>query len=183
VAAADIFLTGESATSINLLHVLLREFVGGQVPVCRVADAPVEQLVTAGASALLIGDRALRLARNVPAGLQVYDLGELWERFTGLPFVFGLWIVRRETYLNRRAEVLAFRRQLDRALGQSFSNLEALAAATAANGPLSPAELVAYWRTVSYALSPAHLEGLRRFFALCCRHGLLAEAPELLFTA
>lgn len=182
IADTRIFLTGESATSINLMMVLLREFLGaGQVD-CRVPEAPVEELVSAGASALLIGDRALRMARNLPNGTKIYDLGELWQRFTGLPFVFGLWIVRRNVYLARRDEILTFRRQLDQALRLAFADLEGLAAAAAPGSPLAPAELAAYWRTVSYELTPAHLSGLRRFFALCCRHGLLSAEPELHFT-
>jgi chorismate dehydratase len=182
VAGGEIYLTGESATSVNLMNILLREFYGAGEIVCRVPAVPVEELVAAGASALLIGDRALQLARSVPAGTQIYDLGELWQRVTGLPFVFGLWIVRREAWLTRRAEILTFRQRLDQALRLAFADLEGLAASGVPGSPLAPGELVAYWRTVSYELTPVHLEGLRKFFALCCRHGLLAEEPELCFT-
>jgi len=182
VAEKEIFLTGESATSINLMKVLLSEFMGAGTMDCRVPEKPVEELVAAGSSVLLIGDRALRMVRTAPKGMRIYDLGALWQRFTGLPFVFGLWIVRRSTYLARRDEVLAFRRQLDQALHLAFDDLETLAASSAQGSPLAPAELVAYWRTVSYQLTPAHLDGLRKFFALCCRHGLLHEEPPLRFT-
>ncbi len=182
VAEKEIFLTGESATSVNLMKVLLREFMGAGAMDCRVPETPVEELLADGASALLIGDRALRMARTLPEEMRVYDLGALWQRFTGLPFVFGLWIVRRSTYLARRGEVLAFRRQLDQALHLAFADLEPLAVSAAQGSPLSPAELVAYWQTVSYQLTPAHLDGLRKFFALCCRHGLLPEEPQLCFT-
>ena len=182
VAGEEIFLTGESATSINLMKVLLHEFMGAGVIDCRVPEEPVEDLVSAGASALLIGDRALRMARAVPKEMQVYDLGALWQRFTGLPFVFGLWIVRKSAYLDRRGDILDFRRQLDQALQLAFADLEVLASAAPPDSPLAPAELVEYWRTVSYQLTPAHLDGLKKFFVLCCRHGLLNEVPELNFT-
>lgn len=182
VAGEEIALTGESATSVNLLQVLLREFCGAARVSCRVPSAPVEEAIAAGGSALLIGDRALRAACHPPVGCGVYDLGELWQRFTGLPFVFGLWIVREDSYLARRAEILAFRRQLDQALELAFADLAGMAAAVPPGGPLGPAELVKYWRAVSYQLTPRHLAGLQKFFALCVKHGLLAEEPELRFT-
>ena len=51
---AEIALTGESATSVNLLRVLLREFYGLQRVRFAVPDGPVEPLVAAGRPALLI---------------------------------------------------------------------------------------------------------------------------------
>lgn len=181
VAREEIFLTGESATSVNLMQVLLREYVGNGEVNCHVPEGSVEAKVASGASALLIGDRALRMARGLPAGMQVYDLGELWHRFTGLPFVFGLWIVRRQAYLAHRDDILRFRGQLDRALRLAFDDLEAIAAVEARDLGLTPAELADYWRTVSYELTPSHLEGLKTFFALCRKYGLLQEEPELCF--
>ena len=184
VAGQEIALTGESATSVNLLQILLREFCGAPRVSCRVPDGPVEAVVAAGGSALLIGDRALRAAGQLPAGGRVYDLGELWWRFTGLPFVFALWIVREESYLARREAILAFRHQLDDALRLAFADLDNMAAAVAPGSPLAPGELAGYWRTaVSYRFTPAHLAGLRKFFALCVKHGLLAEEPEIRFVA
>jgi chorismate dehydratase len=164
------------------MKVLLQEFLGAGEVRCQEASVSGEEVVAAGGNALLIGDRALRASRSLPEGMQVYDLGALWQRFTGLPFVFGLWIVRRNVYAVRRAEILRFRRQLDQALQMAFADLDGMAHEVAAGGPLEAAELAAYWRTVSYELTPAHLEGLKTFFALCCRHGLLAEEPELCFT-
>jgi chorismate dehydratase len=182
LGAEAIALTGESATSVNLLQVLLREYCGAGRLTCRVPAEPVEEVLAAGGSALLIGDRALRAACRPPPGSMVYDLGKLWWQFTGLPFVFGLWIVRREACLTRCAEIVTFRHQLDQALQWAFADLAGMAAAVAPGGPLAPDELVSYWQTVSYHLSPAHLAGLRKFFALCVKYQLLPEEPEIRFT-
>jgi chorismate dehydratase len=181
VASEEIALTGESATSVNLLGVLLREFFGAAQVSCKVPQTPVEDVLAAGGSALLIGDRALRAARNLPQGMHAYDLGELWWQHTGLPFVFALWIVRRHAYVDKPGEIREFCRQLGLALELAFADLAGMAAAVASGSPLGAEELADYWRTVSYRLTPAHLAGLRRFFALCAKHGLLVEEPELLF--
>ena len=97
LAGTEVAITGESATSINLLKILLSEFCGINDVSFRVPSGEVEELLNGGTSALLIGDRALAAAKDCPPGFQMTDLGALWYHFTGLPFVFALWILRRET--------------------------------------------------------------------------------------
>lgn len=82
----SITVTPESATAAKLLQILLT------------AHWKVDVKLVAGEhparSRLLIGDSALKTAESRPPGF-VYDLGEIWKRFTGRDFVFGLWCVRR----------------------------------------------------------------------------------------
>lgn len=182
VAREQIALTAESATSINLLQVLLKEYCGAREVTCSVPGVPVEEIVADGGSALLIGDRALRTADRLSGGMLVYDLGDLWCRFTGLPFVFALWIVRRLAFVEHPQAIRTFRSQLQQSLSMAFADLDGLAAAVAPGAPLTAKELVSYWRdNVSYELSAEHLAGLRLFYSLCRKHGLLEEEPELRF--
>lgn len=175
----EIALTGESATSVNLLRILLGEFYGFRKVTFRVPDRPVEALIAEGATALLIGDRALRTALG--ASGHVYDLGELWHRFTGLPFVFALWIVRRQAARTKPEEVAALLRQLASARTRAFASLEAMAAKTPERAWMGEGGLVEYWRRMSYDLDERHLAGLERFFALCVEHGLLPSMPGIRF--
>lgn len=182
-AAEEILVTGESATSVNLLRILLREYYGADSVVCRVPPGEIEGHIERGASGLLIGDRALRMARHLPAGVRVYDLGELWYRQTGLPFVFALWIVRRQVVAGQAAEVREVARQLRIALDRALADLPTLANTYDGTATLDAAALVDYWQTVSYALDDDHLAGLKLYFSLCVRHGLLDEPPSLDFVA
>lgn len=177
----EIVLTGESATSVNLLEIMLREFFGFSTVRCRVPAQPAEEVVAAGGTALLIGDRALQMALVDHSDLHVYDLGELWARFTGLPFVFALWILRREAAAKKRREVADLLFQLDRSRSQAFASLPALAAQTAERAWMGEAGLVDYWNCMSYDLEEDHLEGLRLFFSLCLKYGLLEEEPQIRF--
>lgn len=181
LAEEEIALTAESATSVHLLQILLREFYGLPAVRAAVPTRPVEDLVAAGRPALLIGDRALRAALAPPGGQKVYDLGELWYRHTGLPFVFALWIARRQAVERCRAQVLALQPQLTESVRRSFSSLERLAAETPEREWLGEAGLVAYWRAMSYELSEDHLRGMRLFFQLCRKYGFLDEVPEIRF--
>lgn len=182
VAGEEIALTAESATSVNLLQVLLKEFCNARQVPCSVPAVPVEEIVASQGSALLIGDRALRAVNRLPEGMRAYDLGELWCRFTGLPFVFALWIVRQPAFLTQPQVIRAVRSQLEQSLSLAFANLNDMAAAIAPDSPLSVNELVSYWQdNMSYGLSDEHLAGLRLFFSLCRKHRLLEDEPEIRF--
>jgi len=174
-------LTGESATSVNLLKILLQEFMGFTQVVCRIPQEPVETLLERGTPSLLIGDRALAAAQKYSGMAQIIDLGDFWYRYTGLPFVFALWIVRRQAVEGDRAALLDFARQLQQARSLSFERLDEVASSRKGQGELDSAEMIKYWRELSYDLSGEHLQGLLRYFSLCCKYGLLPRVPEICF--
>lgn len=184
LAGRDIALTGESATSVNLLRVLLWEFLGVQGAHLAVpAQSSVEELISRGQPALLIGDRALRGARRFQGQCRIYDLGDLWFKFTGLPFVFALWILRRDAALHKGAQVAALNRALEQSLGLAFASLEEMALTVPENAWLEPDNIRDYWRCMSYRLERTHLQGLELFFRLCHKHSLIENLPRLEFFA
>jgi chorismate dehydratase len=175
-----IAVTGESATSINLLRILLQEFFGF-APVTEIRSAgSVEAHIAAGGNGLLIGDRALRasLAGRAP---RIYDLGELWWRFTGLPFVFALWIVHRRAAAAKSAELAMFRDQLHNSLSRALADPEGTAALVPEYRWFGKERLAAYWRAMSYDFSDSHRQGLELFFRLAVKHRLLPAVPDLRF--
>ncbi|KIH76891.1 chorismate dehydratase [Geoalkalibacter ferrihydriticus] len=177
----DIALTGESATSVNLLRVLLWEFYGVTGARFQVGETSVEEQIARGRPALLIGDRALRGARRFLGACRIYDLGELWFKKTGLPFVFALWILRREAAMRKRDQLIALTEQLEHSLEQAFSCLEEMALTVPENTWFEPADICAYWRCMSYGLDAKHLKGLDLYFRLCHQHGLIETRPEMEF--
>jgi chorismate dehydratase len=164
-------LSRASATSVLLLRVLL-ETQGGVTPVY------VEEPAEADA-ALWIGDRALRQARE-GGWPHVYDLGELWFEATGTPFVFALWICRRDAYRADPTRIRRFYRSLVRARQLAYRSYPAFAARSPEAAWLGEQGLLAYWQTISYDLTAWHLAGLRRFSEELVALGVLAASPELL---
>lgn len=181
LGSTPIDLSIESATSVNLLRLLLAEFLGKDPGCCRPATGPAEEIAAGGGSVLIIGDRALRTAQLLRGQTHIYDLGELWWRFTGLPFVFALWIVRAASAGAQAAELKELQEQLAEARQQAFADLPLVAAQTPERQWMGEAALVDYWRCMSYDLTPHHLQGLQLYFSLCVRHRLLNEEPELRF--
>ena len=82
-----------SRTSVALVRILLNERFGLDAAAasrCRLAPRLAD---TQADAVLLIGDRAI----HSPPGsfAEVWDLGDEWCRWTGLPFVFAMWVARR----------------------------------------------------------------------------------------
>lgn len=86
---AQIGITDEASTAPRLLHILLSL----KYQVRPVAFVPLQ---AAHDAFLLIGNQGLRQRRGAPGFPYLYDLGEEWHTWTGLPFVFARWMVRKD---------------------------------------------------------------------------------------
>jgi len=172
-------LSAESDTSVNLLKVLLVKKYGFSNSFER-TTLPLSEALTQYPGLLLIGDKALKGAAAAGA-LHCYDLGQLWYEFTGLPFVFALWIVRMDAARAKRAQLSALCRDLIAAKKLAYASYPEIAANCPEREWLGVEELVDYWRTISYELTPAHLDGARCFFRHAFEMGLIPSLPELRF--
>lgn len=81
-------VTDETSTSEQLLKVLLTQKYNLQ-------NVSYVSLESPNDAYLLIGDNALKSRRGVQGYPHRYDLGEIWNAWTGLSFVFATWIVRK----------------------------------------------------------------------------------------
>jgi len=83
-----LYLDYQSRTSVELVQILFR-YHWKVNPVLVPAAPGFERQITGTYGALIIGDRTAGLDKVYP---YVYDLGEAWMDFTGLPFVFAAWV-------------------------------------------------------------------------------------------
>ena len=174
---ATIGMTTESDTSVNLLRIILSTFQGFTNSFER-TGLPLTEALDSFPALLLIGDRALKGAL-AEGGYRIYDLGDLWYRATGLPFVFALWLVRREAVENKPQEVARLAADVVRAKRIAYDSYPSIAAQSPEREWIDCSVLVDYWRTISYDLTPAHLEGVRLFYSLAASLGVLSAAPEV----
>ena len=93
-----------SRTSASLLRILLRERFNLRPRLERLPIGSGTQDTKADAI-LLIGDRAMHPPRE--PFVAEWDLGEEWTRWSGLPFVFAMWVARPEVECERLEAVLA----------------------------------------------------------------------------
>lgn len=85
----EIYLDPSSRSSAALLRVLNAEFYGNTLQL-------IEGECPENAPRLIIGDPAIRFRQEHGATWHYHDLGELWLKHTGLPFVFAAWTVSRQ---------------------------------------------------------------------------------------
>ncbi|MEM9886212.1 MAG: menaquinone biosynthesis protein [Bacteroidota bacterium] len=83
-----LYLDYHSRTSVALTKILLREY-WQLYPQLISARAGYIEGIGGAVGGLVIGDRTIGLEDRHE---YVYDLGEIWQTFTGLPFVFAAWV-------------------------------------------------------------------------------------------
>lgn len=152
---ATIAITGETSTSVQLLKVLLRHRY-------RVWPRAYVELEESCDAFLLIGDQALRHRQGSPGFPHLYDLGEEWYQWTGLPFVFALWVVRKDLPDPDKA---ALRSVVARALARGLQALDRIARIRGDTG-LCPAEVIEYLEGFRYVLGAEEQQAIERFRAL-----------------
>ena len=166
-----VLLTGQSETSVALVKIILEEFYGirpaytvGEIYDPRSYD---KQEVSA---VLAIGDEALRLDIEQAYPFQL-DLADVWNKTTGLPFVFAVFAVRRE-FIRSRPETL---REIHRLLlvcrDRGRKNLDAVCRRVAPRIPMGVDSCRRYLHKIQHQLDPEHLQALERFFGYLIMRG------------
>lgn len=186
----EVFVTHQSETSAALLEVILRKFQGISCDI-KVSNRPSSEALKSQSAFLAIGDEALKTAWEAQEVVEdcpdigcnflrfgfrqyfVYDLGAIWHERTGLPFVYALWIARKDMTGHKRGLLERFTCDLDYAKAQAMKKLPELAASGTFVMP--PKNMVAYWRRISYDFGEDHRKGLELFRNYLDELGLLSS--------
>jgi chorismate dehydratase len=175
LAGQRVLVSRSSMTSVALLE-LLFEHVWHSRPRFVPADAELSDVEAFGhedhEARLVIGDAALLLNARLGEGAgdtvaprtgyrHAYDLGAEWKRWTGLPFVFAVWVAQRTTDVQ---EALAVHARLITSRNWGLEHLDVLAAQAALTTDVAPSVCHAYLSGLDYRLSYRHLAGLTEFF-------------------
>jgi chorismate dehydratase len=178
-------LDTSSRTSVGLTRVLCRE-AWGIDPAFETVPPDRAAKVENHDAALLIGDPALFLDHEA-AGLAKIDLGAEWTRMTGLPFVWAFWAGRlRAVDAEGIAALQAARdagvRDSDAVADRFCEALPKPAQPADAGGPARAAVCRRYLRdNIKYRLGDRETAGLRRYYELAAKHGLVEDAKAIEF--
>ena len=162
-----------SRTSAALARILLAERHGVTSP--RIDTLPIGATTadTAADAVLLIGDRALGPAAGGGSFQLVWDRGDEWCRWTGLPFVFAVWAARGGSAPPGLSS------RLEAARDEGRANLAAIAAAEAGRYGLTVPQCLSYLQdNLHYDLGERELEALRLFRDHAANLGLVPPVPE-----
>jgi chorismate dehydratase len=167
-----------SRSSVALLKVLMAEKWQLE-PEFVPAEPKIDKMLRSADAALLIGDPALVLGKKPPPGVQLYDLGEEWVNWTGKPFVFAFWAVRKAAKPDGQ---VARDFQFSRDHGLEPQSIAKIAKEWRTRIGLSEDEVMQYFtRNIEYQLAPDCLDGLSLFYRSAEETGALPKAPELEF--
>lgn len=173
----SIGLTGESETSVVLLKILLKMKYSYTNTYYK-AESEGQNTESGHDAILLIGDRALAESAK-RSEFHMYDLGELWFEFTGLPFVFAIWLLRRDAYLRSPETACLIHDRVVRSKEKAVGSFTETSLATKQSIWSNPSDLVAYWNYISYELSTDHLNGLKLFYRYAAEAGLIEAVPQI----
>jgi len=118
---------------------------------------------------LLIGDSALR--ESVENKWEYsYDLATVWQEWQNLPFVFGIWIIRKESlhgdlapvlnnYLNEtKTSIEEFKKNRLQCLQKWENHYQS---------GLPQSMIYDYYNAVDYSFTHEHEKSLKKFYELC----------------
>ncbi len=166
---AEIGITWQTETSAVLMEIVLKKFFGLEFTPRQENGIAPEQALNEYDAYLSIGDEALAIAGSrAAAGRYVYDMGELWYQKTGLPFVFALWIARKDWASRDKGGFAAFCAALGKARDFGLSRLDEAVSVLAGEHQqlykaVGPEGIIHYWRNIIYGLGEDEKKGVELF--------------------
>jgi len=157
-----IILTSESETAAALLKLLfIKKNVMPQYTTRPILSP--EWIVNSDSAALIIGDAALKYPweKLFP---YVYDLGKMWQMETNLPFVFGVWAVRKQYAYEHPEQVRRLIQKFHQSKALGLENIASISRMAAHKLGIDIKTCNAYFKCLDYDLNDIHLSGLRFFF-------------------
>jgi chorismate dehydratase len=172
-----VIVSRSSMTSVALLELLFEnvwyarpEFVAGDAEMSDIAEFDREpheaRLVIGDAALVLRGESRPHIVERgttnaMPSYPYAYDLGETWKTWTGLPFVFAVWVAQRTAPV---AAALGVHASLIMSRNWGLEHLPELAAQASQTTAVSEPLCHEYLSGLDYGLSYEHLAGLTEFF-------------------
>jgi chorismate dehydratase len=162
----SVALDVSSKTSVVLTKIIFREFLGFE-PEWREAEPDVDAMLAASDAALIIGDPALTLSTSRDPA-RTFDLAELWTRYTGLGFVFAMWMTSKGCVIDFAG-----------ARDEGLKHIDEIAANYSHLG-ITAADMREYLsENISYTLDDSMRRGMELYFDLAEKTGLIERNRPL----
>lgn len=174
-----IALTTASATSVNLLKIIMAKYAEGQPQYDR-AEPDLDSMLENADAALLIGDPAIRASWSA-GKLHVLDLGELWHRWTGLGMTYAVVAVRKEAAARRPQAIASLLQAMRESKRLSLGNPQALIDHACRTIGGEPDYWARYFTELRYDFGPMQQQGLALYFRLARQLGLLERDVHMEF--
>ena len=163
-----------SRTSATLAKVILAERYG-VTPATEPLSMDSYTTDSEADAVLLIGDRAMHSPAE--SFVEEFDLGQLWYEWTGLPFVFAMWVAHSD------ADMTGVSAALSTARDQGIAAVERIARDEAPGLNLSEQTAHRYLKkNLHYHMTSAERSGLQLFHELASQHNLVNRNANVVFS-
>jgi chorismate dehydratase len=164
-------LDESSRTSAALVRIIFREFLGFE-PQWSCSAPNLKQMLSENDAALIIGDPAMTFTRA--GGLRVFDMAGLWREYTGLGFVFALWMIRDDA--SAADHQIDFQAACDEGLLKAEEIIDFYQPLL----DLPRTELQTYLHeNISFYMDAGMRAGLDLYYELAHKHGLIPAVKPL----
>jgi predicted solute-binding protein len=168
----SVALDESSRTSATLVKVIFKEFLRRE-PEWTTSAPNIQEMLDTFDAALIIGDPGMGFRRR---GLNVWDMAGLWKQHTGLGFVFAMWMVNEAAV--ERARLVDFAGARD----EGLAHIEEIVQSYQDKIPMPITELRNYLtENIVFHVDEQMEKGLRLYFELAFKHGLIEEVKPLRF--
>jgi chorismate dehydratase len=165
-------LDESSRTSATLVKIAFREFLDHE-PAWTVRTPNLEEMLERNDAALIIGDPGMTFPRT---GLKVWDMASLWRKYTGLGFVFAMWMVRDDAIERARTVDFACARD------EGVAHVEDIVAEYQEKIPMAVSELRKYLtENIVFHVDDSMQRGLQLYYELAFKHKLIDSVKPLRF--
>lgn len=175
-----IALTNTSATSVNLLKILMQKALGG-APGYITMEPELEEMMENADAALLIGDNAIRASWYNQGEYHVTDLGAWWKEWTGCSMTFAVWAVNRNAASNNPESMAEIARMFMDSKRRSLKDLSPIVSEAISRIGGTESYWQRYFSNLCYDFDERQQKGLRLYFKYAYELGLLQHdvIPEL----
>ncbi len=172
-----IALPTTSATSVNLLKIIIEKFHGGK-PEYTFAFPSLHEMMNNMDAALLIGDDAIKASWS-NHGYEVIDLGEKWRELTGKWMSFAVWSVRQETVERHPDLVTQILAAFQKSKSESLRHPEEMIRTAQRKIGGTYDYWQQYFSNLCYDFDQQQQEGLSLYFRYAYELGLISNEVSL----
>ncbi|MDG5787600.1 menaquinone biosynthesis protein [Evansella sp. AB-P1] len=174
----SIALTTSSATSINLLRIILKEYFHFDVNY-EMMKPNYSKMMAEHDACLLIGDDAITTSWSKESTIHQYDLGALWEYYTGYPMTYAVFAIRKDACEMEPVllEYLyyEFKKSKEKSIENNFQEMiQSIMQQFGGKKNFWNQ----YFSGLNYDLTARHIKGLKEYFHLAYKMELLPKKVE-----
>lgn len=172
-------LTSSSATSVNLLKIILQSFY--EIDVTYTVMKPdFTDMLKDHDACLLIGDDAILTSWNLNSEFHKYDLGQMWYEHMKLPMTFAVVAIRNDILLTKTNQIeMLYDGFITSKKKCIENNYEEMISSIRQDFGGSKQFWQNYFLGLSYDLTDRHIEGLYNYYDKATSLGLLNKVNTI----